>query len=124
MLGKFSDATNALGNFLLQFFQFARGGHQRVLTLGELQLKGPCRGIGGHEFAGVGARQLRLTPQHLPQQRALAGKAHLNRGWCFWLATNYPASLLDFKKAVELLPRSEDLAVARFKLGDALFQRR
>ena len=51
----------------------------------------------------------------------LAGAAFLDRGWCFWLATNRPASLADFSAAASLLPRSEDLAVAKFKVGDALF---
>ena len=51
----------------------------------------------------------------------LAGKAHLDRGWCFWLVGKIPESAADFKRRVEELPHSEDLAVARFKLGDALF---
>jgi TolA-binding protein len=52
---------------------------------------------------------------------ALVGKAYLDRGWCYWLATNFPASLADFQQAAALLPFSADLAVAKFKLGDTLF---
>jgi TolA-binding protein len=65
----------------------------------------------------------------------LAGKAFLGRGWCFWLAgraaddagdTNVALqkitnSLADFTQAAEQLGVSEDLAVARFKMGDAQF---
>jgi TolA-binding protein len=51
----------------------------------------------------------------------LAGQAHLNRGWGYWLlGTNAPA-LVDFRAATQQLPPSEDLAVAKFKLGDAQF---
>ena len=52
-----------------------------------------------------------------------AGKAYLDRGWCDWLAGDSAASLADFRKATERLPLSEDLAVARFQYGDALFAR-
>jgi len=56
-----------------------------------------------------------------PAAAELAGKAHLDRGWCYWLAgTNEPA-LADFRAASGQLPLSEDLAVAKFKTGDAQF---
>jgi TolA-binding protein len=48
----------------------------------------------------------------------------LDRGWCEWLAEKYPESFDDFKSAAEKLPPSEDLAVARFKMGDALFAKK
>jgi TolA-binding protein len=51
----------------------------------------------------------------------LSGKAYLDRGWCGWLANDMTNSLADFQKAASLLPVSEDLAVARFKAGDAMF---
>lgn len=54
----------------------------------------------------------------------LAGKAHLNRGWCLWLSGKTNDSAASFKLAIDLLPRSEDQAVARFKLGDVLLERR
>ena len=50
----------------------------------------------------------------------LLGKAYLDRGWCEWLAQDTTNSLADFEAAAKLLPPSEDLAVARFKIGDAL----
>jgi TolA-binding protein len=51
----------------------------------------------------------------------LAGKAYLGRGWCEWLSQRYVDSFEDFQAAAKLLPVSEDLAVARFKMGDAQF---
>jgi TolA-binding protein len=51
----------------------------------------------------------------------LAGRAFLARGWCFWLAGKYPESLADFASAAQRLPLSQELAVARFKMGDAQF---
>ena len=50
------------------------------------------------------------------------GRAYLDRGWCLWLTGKLPESFEAFKEAAaqKLLP-SEDLAVARFKMGDALF---
>ena len=52
----------------------------------------------------------------------LLGKAWLNKGWCHWLDNQIPESAKAFRTAAELLPFSEDLAVARFKLADALFR--
>lgn len=52
---------------------------------------------------------------------SLAGKACLNLGWCDWQNADYTASLTNFQNAALKLPPSEDLAVARFKLGDAQF---
>src|SRR5208282_6172380 len=51
----------------------------------------------------------------------LTGKAYLDRGWCLWLAALAPESFAAFQAAAQRLPPSEDLAVARFKMGDALF---
>ena len=52
----------------------------------------------------------------------LVGKAYLDRGWCLWLAGRAPESFAAFKAAAQStnLP-PEDLALARFKMGDALF---
>jgi tetratricopeptide (TPR) repeat protein len=52
----------------------------------------------------------------------LLGKAHLDLGWCFWLATNMPASQVQFQLAAEHLPLSTDQAVAYFKLADTEFR--
>jgi TolA-binding protein len=58
----------------------------------------------------------------------LSPKARLDRGWCYWLATNIPglstnipAAKTDFQEAADHLPFSVEQAVARFKLADAQF---
>ncbi len=51
----------------------------------------------------------------------LLAKARLDRGWCYWLATNTPAAKIDFEEAAGHLPFSVEQAVARFKLADAQF---
>jgi outer membrane protein assembly factor BamD (BamD/ComL family) len=54
----------------------------------------------------------------------LAGKAQLGRGWCYWISNMIPESVAAFKAATTLLPPSEDLAVARFKLADGLLMQK
>jgi len=93
------------------------------LALGELHLK---------EFVARPAttNQLAAAQTNLDQLLAvttngpLAGKAFLDRGWCHWLARQYPESLADFQAAARALPSSEDQAVARFKMGDARFKQK
>jgi len=51
----------------------------------------------------------------------LVGKAQLNKGWCLWADGKMAESQGAFQAAVDKLPFSDDLAVARFKLGDAQF---
>ena len=60
---------------------------------------------------------------------ALVGKAHLNRGWCFWeegLLTGRVSAFEEgrsaFQFAVERLSVSDDQAVARFKWADCEFR--
>jgi len=90
------------------------------LTLGELHLK-------DYIMEPSGTNHLALAMAKLDQFLAastnspLEGKAFLARGWCHWLAGEYADSLTDFGAAAQLLPMSEDLAVARFKMGDAQF---
>jgi TolA-binding protein len=118
-LDQFSEATNALGNFLVQFSN-SPAADIALLTLGELQLK-------AHVAEPADTNHLAAAQASFDQflttfpNSPLAGRAHLGRGWCFWLAGKIPQSRADFQMAVADLPRSEDLAVARFKLGDALF---
>ena len=130
---QFSVAEQALEKFLAKF-PGSPAADVALLTLGELHLK---------DYAAQPS-----ATNHLQQASALfnqflgtftnspfAGKAHLDRGWCDWLtATNsesigdikaaaqkYADSLDDFKAAAQKLPPSEDLAVVKFKIGDALF---
>jgi TolA-binding protein len=101
------------------------------LTLGELRLK---------EYYGLPDETRRNETNLVSQARAqfeqiiantntqLVAKAQLDRGWCLWeegqarADTNrISGGLLAFKAASEQLPRSEEQAVARFKLADCQF---
>ena len=118
-LDQIAEATNELGNFLLRFSN-APPADIALLSLGELQLKTAKAGVTDTNLLGRAQACFSQFLDTFPDS-PLAGKVHLDRGWCFWLAGRIPESLADFKAATETLPRSEDLAVAKFKLGDALF---
>jgi TolA-binding protein len=55
-------------------------------------------------------------------QTNLLGDVQLERGWCLWLQTNYPAAQAAFEAAARLLPASSNQAVAYFKAADCQFQ--
>lgn len=132
----FSDAGQALEKFLTQFPNSIAADVAR-LSLGELYLKEyvaqPKSATNSLQGAEAQFDLFLGTYKNSPLQ----GKAYLNRGWCHWLAaiaaedhgdfssaTQETAdSLADFQAAAQRLPPSEDLAVARFKIGDALFKR-
>jgi TolA-binding protein len=124
-LDRFSDAEDSLQKFLAQFPASAAA-DVALLTLGELHLKDYT----ASRFAGAATNHLQEAQARFNQflgaftNSPLAGKAYLDRGWCEWLAGNTANSLADFETAVKLLkllPPSEDLAVAHFKMGDAQF---
>jgi TolA-binding protein len=52
----------------------------------------------------------------------LRGKAFLDKGWCLWLDGRDAESVTAFSNATNTLPFGEDLAIARFKLADALYK--
>ena len=134
---KFEEAARLLQDFLTAHPGDAAS-EMALLTTGELALRlhlsPPVTGTNGTNVA--------TTPVGLPApvtnqlQRALGqfdrflatytnsplrGKALLNKGWCLWLDGRSAESVAAFKAATEVLPLSEDLAVARYKLGDAQF---
>jgi outer membrane protein assembly factor BamD (BamD/ComL family) len=120
--GNLTNAEEALTNFLAQFPE-AISADIALLTAGELQLK---------EYAAQPAATNHLQAASAAFNRflgvftnsPLAGKAYLDRGWCEWLANDMTNNLglADFESAAQSasLP-PEDLAVARFKSGDAMF---
>ena len=116
---QFTNAEQSLEDFLGQFPDTAEQ-DIACLTRGELHLK----------LAAANPAATNDLPAALSRfneflgaftNSPLAGKAHLDRGWCFWLAQKMPESLADFRAATEQLPFSEDLAEAWFKTGDALY---
>ena len=118
-----ASAELKLENFLAQFTN-SPATDVALLTLGELYLKDyatqPATATNQlQEAQGLFDKFLGAFTNS-----PLAGKAYLDRGWCEWLAEKYPESFDDFKSAAEKLLPSEDLAVARFKMGDALFAKK
>jgi len=116
-----SDARQSLEKFLVQFPDSAAT-DVALLTLGELHLKDYILQPAATNL--LLAAQLRFDQfLHTFTTGPLAGKAYLDYGWCLWLAgkTNAPETLVAFRAAATNLPPSEDQAVARFKMGDALF---
>jgi TolA-binding protein len=125
---QFSDAEQSLEKFLTQFPGSAAT-DVALLTLGELQLKDYIAQLAPTNQLPeatnlLSAAQLRFDQfLHTFKSSPLAGKAYLDYGWCLWLAgkTNAPETLVAFRAAATNLPPSEDLAMARFKMGDVLF---
>jgi len=115
------DAEAYLESYLAQFPAAAPAELAR-LTLAELHLQdflAQPSATNHFELALTNLDQFIATYPNA--NRPLRGKAFLDLGWCDWLATNYPASLASFQSAAQLLPVSDELAVARFKMGDAQF---
>ncbi|MFM8468684.1 MAG: tetratricopeptide repeat protein [Limisphaerales bacterium] len=50
------------------------------------------------------------------------GRAFYQRGWCHWHLGQSPAAVADFTVAAARLPKSEEQAIARHKLGEAQMQ--
>jgi TolA-binding protein len=129
-----SDADESLKKFLARFPDSPEAA-TALLALGELHLKNyvskPAAATNDLQAAQSRFDQFIGAFTNSP----LLGKAFLDRGWCFWLAAETEEKagdsqiaaqtmaecLADFQSAVEKLPPSVDLAVARFKLGDAEF---
>jgi TolA-binding protein len=80
----------------------------------------PSSGVRSNLLALARAEALRVLSDH--PASPLVGKAHLNVGLIFAEERNLAESRAAFERALELLPVSEDRAIARFKLGDTLFQ--
>jgi TolA-binding protein len=116
--GQLTNAEATLTNFLAQFTE-TNVADIALLTAGELHLKDyAAQPAATNELSAAEScfNQFLNTFTNSP----LLGKAYLDRGWCQWLAGDTSNSLADFEQAALWLPRSVDLAVARFKMGDAL----
>ncbi len=114
-----SNAEQSLETFLARFTN-SPSADITLLTLGELHLKDYIAQPTATNHlvqATMAFDQFIVKYTNSP----FLGKAYLNRGWCFWLVGKNPESFGAFQAAAQRLPLSEDLAVARFKMGDALF---
>jgi tetratricopeptide (TPR) repeat protein len=124
-LGRFSDAEELLQKFPAQFPNSPMA-DLALLTLGELHLK-------DYLAQPEATNQLPAARDCFDQflrtftNSPLVGKAYLDRGWCGWRAwlagstNSLTDSLADFEAAAQWPMPSADLAVARFKTGDAMF---
>jgi len=127
--GRFSTAEDSLGDFVARFPD-SPAADIALLSLGELLLtnyvvSGPA-GPATNQLQAAAAAFDRFLGTY--PNSPLAGKAYLDRGWCEWLSylgSGSTASttncLADFEAATQRPLSPEDLAVARFKMGDALF---
>jgi TolA-binding protein len=99
------------------------------LSLGELDLKAfdtATRSLAAADLAAA-TNLLQLAVTNFDRliadfpQSPLRGKAHLDRGWCDWLQGHVREAQTNFSEAVQLLPVSQDQAIARFKLADSQY---
>ena len=114
----FTNATAGLEKYLAQFPN-SPAAQLALLTLGELRLKDFLNTASTNQLAAAQTSFDQFIGAFT--NSPLTGMACLDRGWCNWNAGKYTESLLDFRAATQRLPASENLAVAKFKTGDALF---
>ncbi len=93
------------------------------LTLGELRVKefharASATNSGPTNLLLVAVTNLsRVVTEHTNSPRL--GKAFYQRGWCRWHLSQPAAAAADFGEAVRRLPKSEEQAMARFKMAEA-----
>ncbi len=126
---KLGDAAAKIERFLKQYPD-DKASDAILLSLGELHLRQYASGVETNATNTLvvatntlqqALGELDLMVKNFPKS-SLLGKAQLDRGWCFWLQEKIAESVAAFKSASDQLSFAEDLAVARFKLGDALFR--
>ena len=122
---RLEDATQSLEQYLTD--TNAPAADLAWLTLGEVHLKQYITAMSLLVTNDATTNHLALATNCFQQvvtafsNSDSAGKAQLNLGWCLWIEKRFAASAAAFEAATKRLPMSEDLAVARFKLADALF---
>lgn len=122
---RIAEAAQKLENFFTQYPQDAAS-EVALLTLGELNLKRHL----ATNAAAAPTNFLQIAMGHFERlltnypAGSLAGKAHLNRGWCLWLDGKIPEAQLAFIAATNKLQRSDEEDVAQFKIADTQFQLR
>ena len=129
--GQYDKAAERLELFLT-VFESDPASDLALLTIGELKFR-QYLSLPAEQRQGSGVLDAaiqsfkRLLAAHPSSDHQ--GNAYLNLGWCYWAANQAEpdeakrfAAESAFQQALELLPPSADQAVARFKLGDCLFQ--
>ena len=122
---RLDDATQSLEQYLAE--PKSEAADIAWLTLGEVNLKRHIAQMNLSVTNGAATNHLDQATNCFQQvitsfpRSELVGKAQLNLGWCFWLEKRFKESAAAFTAATKRLPLSEDLAVAKFKLADALF---
>ena len=122
---RLDDATQSLEQYLAE--PKSEAADIAWLTLGEVNLKQHIAQMNLPVTNGAATNHLDQATNCFQQvitsfpRSELVGKAQLNLGWCFWLEKRFKESAAAFTAATKRLPLSEDLAVAKFKLADALF---
>lgn len=119
--GNFLAADGRLEIFLKQFPDSAAA-DMALLTRGELRLKNYAASTNADDLAAA-REQFNLLLKKFPDS-PFAGKALLGRGWSVSLPDKLTEGLEDFRSAASKNLAPEDLAVARFKTGDAFFARK
>jgi TolA-binding protein len=120
---KDAETVSLLENYSTQFPRDARLDLAQ-LTLGELRVK-EFHGLSGGTNAPMQTNLLATALTNLNfvllhfTNSPLRGRAHYQRGWCFWHLNQPAPAAADFSAATVLLPKSEDQAMARFKLAEA-----
>lgn len=115
-----AEAAQTLGDFLNQRTN-AAASDVALLTLGELRLKQYVADVSSTNRLGEAEACFdRLLAGFA--QSPLAGKAWLDKGWCWWLRGKYAEGREAFAAAAGRLPVSADQAVARFKWADTQFE--
>jgi outer membrane protein assembly factor BamD (BamD/ComL family) len=116
--GNYAEADARLDYFLKQFPN-SPATDLALLTRGELLLKNYSATTNPDSLALAHA-QFDALSKTFPASE-FDGRALLGRGWSESLPTNPAAGLEDFRAAAQKNLSPEELAVARFKTGDALF---
>jgi TolA-binding protein len=120
---RITEAAQKLEAFFTQYPQDAAS-EVALLTLGELNLK---RHLVTNTVPAT-TNFLQLALSHFDRlitnhpSGTLVGRAHLNRGWCFWLDGKFPEAQLAFITATSRLPPSDEKAIAQFKIADTQIQ--
>ena len=120
---KDAETVALLESYSAQFPSDARLDLAQI-TLGELRMK-EFHGLTGNTNGPAQTNLLTtaLTNLNLAllnyTNSPLRGRAHYQRGWCYWHLGQPAPAAADFSEAAQRLPKSEEQAIARFKLAEA-----